>query len=207
MLKGQFPKLKGMICNIPIQTESVCDTLPRLISDSNILFIKLKKKLYFRSHAFSEAVRCDFIFQLLDYLKSVNPLYKDANIRQFCESTNNNDVELDFVDENQVDFIVSNQENPSSIKFISDDNVEMVTNYTTDNDEFENEDPLNQLRSACTETVLVSKCPHVIADEENMIIAPGEGKAPLFILKCEEMAHPHLSHMENLVLMLKGTLN
>ena len=43
MLKGQFPKLKGMICNIPIQTESVCDTLPRLISDSNILFIKLKK--------------------------------------------------------------------------------------------------------------------------------------------------------------------
>ena len=71
----------------------------------------------------------------------------------------------------------------------------MITNYTTDNDEFQNEDPLNQLRSACTETVLVSKCPHVIADEENMIIAPGEGKAPLFILKdekCEEMAHPHL---------------
>ena len=113
MLKGQFPKLKGMICNIPIQTESVCDTLPRLISDSNILFIKLKKKLRFRSHVFSEAVRCDFIFQLLDYLKSVNPLYKYVNIRQFCESTNNNDVELDFIDENQVDFIVPNQENPS----------------------------------------------------------------------------------------------
>ena len=79
MPKGQFPKIKGTICNIPIQVDSICETLPRTIDDSNILFIKLKRKLSFKSHVFSEAVRPDYVFQLLNYLKSVNPLYKDVS--------------------------------------------------------------------------------------------------------------------------------
>ena len=183
-----------MICNIPIQTESICETLPRSINDSNILFIKLKKKLSFKSHVYSEAVRPDFIFQVLDYLKSVNPLYKNVNLRLFFIQSAYDDLEVDFIDDNQVDFVVADEKQLISIKFVSDDSVEKINDYSTD-DEFENEDPLNEFRSSCTETVLVSKCPHVITDEENMVIAPGEGKMPLFILKdenCEEMAHPHL---------------
>ena len=191
MPKGQFPKIKGTICNIPIQTESVCQTLPRTLNESNVLFIKLKKKLSFKSHVFSEAVRPGFILQVLNHLKSVNPLYRNINIKQFYENT----VSNDFININFVDFIVTNKKEPGHITFVSDDSVQMIIDHTNDDDEFENADPLNKYRSACNETVLVSKCPHVIADEENIIIAPGEGKTPLFILKdekCEEMAHPHL---------------
>ena len=93
MPKGQFPKIKGIICNIPIQTDGVCETLPRSIDDSNILYNKLKKKLSFKSHVFSEAVRPDFIVQLLEYLKSVNPLYKNVYIRQFFEKPNSDKIE------------------------------------------------------------------------------------------------------------------
>ena len=197
MPKGQFPKIKGTICNIPLQVDSMCETLPRSIDDSNILFIKLKKKLSFKSHVFSEAVRPDYVVQLLNYLKSVNLLYKDVYIRQFFENINNNEeMEIDFIDDDQVDFIITNSHPQSNlIKFVTDDDVQLIIDYSTDTDEFENEDRLNEYRSACNETVLVSKCPHVIADDENMVIAPGEGKAPLFILKdenCEELAHPHL---------------
>ena len=70
-LNGQFPKIKGTICNIPVKTESICETLPRTLNESNMLFIKLKKKLSFKSHVLSESVRPDFIFQILNYLKSV----------------------------------------------------------------------------------------------------------------------------------------
>ena len=193
MPKGQFPKIKGTICNIPVKIESICETWPRTFNESNMLFIKLKKKLSFKSHVFSESVRPELIFQILNYLKSVNPLYNNINIKHFSENTD--DLQINFIDDNEIDFIIANKKEYSSITFVSDENVQMITDYATDNDEFDNEDPLNQYRSTCNETVLISKCPHVIADDENMIIAPGEGKAPLFILKdenCEEMAHPHL---------------
>ena len=147
----------------------------------------------FKSHVFSEAVRPEFIFQVLNNLKSVNPLYKDISIKQFDEDAAN-ELKIYFIDDNHIDFIVSSEKEHDSITFVPDECVQMITHYTSD-DEFDDEDPLNEHRSACNETALVSKCPHVIADEENIIIAPGEGKVPLFILKdekCEEMAYSHL---------------
>ena len=42
---------------------------------------------------------------------------------------------------------------------------------------------MNEHRLNCTETALISKCPHVIADDENIVVAPDEGKTPLNILK------------------------
>ena len=91
-------------------------TLPRSINDSNILFIKLKKKLSFKSHVYSEAVRPDFIFQVLDYLKSVNPLYENVNLRPFFIQNANDDLEVDFIDDNQVDFVVADEKRSISLK-------------------------------------------------------------------------------------------
>ena len=125
----------------------MCETLPRSIDDSNILFIKLKKKLSFKSHVFSEAVRPDYVVQLLNYLKSVNLLYKDVYIRQFFENINNEEMEIDFIDNDQVDFIITNSHPQSNlIKFVTDDDVQLIIDYSTDTDEFENEDPLSEYR-------------------------------------------------------------
>jgi len=65
MPKGQFPKIKGIVCNVPIETDEVCNVLPRSIDDSNVIFIKLKRKLRYNSNVIAEAVRPDFIFSLL----------------------------------------------------------------------------------------------------------------------------------------------
>ena len=58
----------------------------------------------------------------------------------------------------------------------------------------ERENPLNEHRIQTTETALISCIPtHV--DEENLVIAPGEGKRPLSLLTddhCEGLAHPCL---------------
>ena len=41
MHKGEFPKLQGAICNVPIETPNVCKVLPRG-SDIKILFCRSK---------------------------------------------------------------------------------------------------------------------------------------------------------------------
>lgn len=48
MLKGQHQKMKGEICKVPIQAESVDDCLPQGIDSSGIIFVKLKRRLQFK---------------------------------------------------------------------------------------------------------------------------------------------------------------
>ena len=56
------------------------------------------------------------------------------------------------------------------------------------------DDPLNLHRVAASETTLISEIPSIIG-EDNIAIAPGQGKTPLSILHddyCEELAFPYL---------------
>ena len=82
------------------------------------------------------------------------------HIKQFFENVNDNEeMEIDFIDYDQVDFITTNSHPQANlIKFVTDDDVQLIIDYSTDT--------LNEYRSACNETVLVSKCPHVSADDE-----------------------------------------
>ena len=50
MPKGQSPKLKGSICNVPIDTANVANTLPQGADNNGIVMIKLKRKLVYRGH-------------------------------------------------------------------------------------------------------------------------------------------------------------
>ena len=48
MPKGQMPKIKGSICNVPIDTATVANTLPQGANSNDIVMIKLKRKLVYR---------------------------------------------------------------------------------------------------------------------------------------------------------------
>ena len=73
MPKGQSPKLKGALCNIPIDVVDVCNTLPRLADRNGVIIVKLKRKLQYRGHVYFESVRPSFILRFLQYLKLNNP--------------------------------------------------------------------------------------------------------------------------------------
>ena len=47
MPKGNFPKIKGAICNVPMETEDVCNVLPRPACSNGLLLLKLKRKLVY----------------------------------------------------------------------------------------------------------------------------------------------------------------
>ena len=48
MLKGQQRKIKGAICNVPVNSDQTCKILPRPPERSGIILLKLKRKLQFR---------------------------------------------------------------------------------------------------------------------------------------------------------------
>ena len=80
MPKGQSPKLKGAICNVPIDVVHTCNTLPRTADSNGLLIVKLKRKLVYRGHVYFEPVRPSIIFKSLQFLKENNPMYYDIDI-------------------------------------------------------------------------------------------------------------------------------
>ena len=57
MPKGQSLKLKGNICNVPIELIDICNTLPREPNCNGLILVKLKRKLEYRGHVYFEGVR------------------------------------------------------------------------------------------------------------------------------------------------------
>ena len=49
MPKGQFPKFKGAIYNIPIETMGIINTLSQGADSTALLMVKLKKKKNFEA--------------------------------------------------------------------------------------------------------------------------------------------------------------
>ena len=60
MLKGQSPRFKGQICNIPIYVVSTCNTLPRPANINGLVIVKLKRKLEYQGHVCEGSVLVPF---------------------------------------------------------------------------------------------------------------------------------------------------
>ena len=204
MRKGEFPKLQGAICNIPIDTpNSVCNVLPRGTDSSGIINIELKRKLSYKNPVISQQVRPEKLIEFLHYLKNNNHLYNHIQIDESNVVCNENNIDFSIDDDddlNKITFVddnllLSNIQNLNipNIRFVDDDSVKCITSF--EENEFECEDSLSLYRSAVNETVMISESPNVLIDNENGIIAPGEGKIPISLTNdeyCEELAHPHL---------------
>ena len=74
MHKGQQRKIKGAICNVPVECDQTCNQLPHPPDRSCIIILKLKGKLQSRDVYF-QASRPELIQQVLNWLKVHNPLY------------------------------------------------------------------------------------------------------------------------------------
>ena len=80
MPKGQQRKIKGAICNVPVDCDQTYNILPHPPERSGIILLKLKRKIQFRGHVYFEAVRPEFVMTALNWLKANNILYKDIQI-------------------------------------------------------------------------------------------------------------------------------
>ena len=142
MPKGQQPKIKGAVCNIPVQVNAVTNCLPRQ-TDEEILYVRLKKKIIFNGHVYFESVRPDFVEAALNYLKAFNPFYSDVFI-------NVENINRELVSLNDIDAMVQQDEFPLSIDDKNDENLE-------------EENPLNKERVNSDEMCVVPNIYIIIA--------------------------------------------
>ena len=170
--KREFSKRKGNICNIPAETETVCNVLPRPINNNEHILIKLKRHLRYRGYVYFEPVRPSTTYKALNYLKRKNNFYKDI-----CISYGLNSQEI---------------LNLSDISSIDETDADILA---VENESFESvDDPLNVHRTTGYETTLVPEIPTIIEDN-NVIMAPGQGKTPVSLLNdghCEKLPLPYL---------------
>ena len=80
MPKGQERKIKGAVCNVPVNCDQTRKILPCPPERSGIILLKLKRKLQFRGHVYFQPARPEFIMTTLNWLTAYNPLYKDIQI-------------------------------------------------------------------------------------------------------------------------------
>ena len=116
MPKGQFLKVKGNICNIPIaEIESNFKSLPRPADSNGIIVVKLKRKNEFRGHVLFEPVRPRFIESFLNYLKLNNHLYRDIKIVMENLPTGYPNLQNEGSEDNIYNYIIKNVTQPLEI--------------------------------------------------------------------------------------------
>ena len=77
---GKQRCIHGPAVNVPTDLSSVCNLLPRLPSQCQILPMKLKRKLQYRGHYMYDFIRPDKGIAALQWLKMNSPLYKDIEV-------------------------------------------------------------------------------------------------------------------------------
>ena len=151
MPKSQFAKIKGALCNVPIEADTICNILPRGIDSNGLIMLKLKRKLCYRSHVLFKSVRPDVVQAALNYLKQNNPLYNNVEI-------NINTIPIDLL-------------SLEEIPILREEELDL-TNEADNLEEVEN--PLDQYRISANDSALIPTIPCEI-NKENITVAPGEG--------------------------------
>ncbi|GIY15675.1 ATP-dependent DNA helicase [Caerostris darwini] len=70
--------IKGSVTNVPNDLHKSVDCLPRNVNDSATIYVKLKKRLSFKSHFMYQCVNPNRVYNAALYLMS-KPLYQSRN--------------------------------------------------------------------------------------------------------------------------------
>ena len=196
MPKGQSLKIRGAICNVPIEADDVCNILPRGMDNNGVVQVALKRKLSFKSNVYFEPVRPQIIHITLSYLKENNPLYSDINIDMkkipsgWINTVSPDDTDSEKSDDPKITFI----DDSVPAKILPFHDIDFSCEFVQPEVEDE-ENPLDKCRLGSGETAYVPDLAYVITDDATISIAPGENKTPIPIIcdeNCEVLAHPTL---------------
>ncbi|GIY76563.1 ATP-dependent DNA helicase [Caerostris darwini] len=71
--------IKGSVTNVPNDLHKSADYLPRNVNDSATIYVKLKKRLSFKSHFMYQCVNPNRVYNAALYLMN-KPLYQSQNV-------------------------------------------------------------------------------------------------------------------------------
>jgi hypothetical protein len=79
---GKQRSIHGPAVNVPSKVDTVCNILPRLPSQSELVPLKLKRKLAYKGHYMYDYITPQKLLDALSFLKANNPLYADIDVNQ-----------------------------------------------------------------------------------------------------------------------------
>ena len=88
--KGRQRAIRGNVVCVPSEVQETVYALPRLRSESQVMRVKLKRRLCYRGHQLFQTVTWSKLVQALHKLKHIHPQYKDVTIRddaELCDPT------------------------------------------------------------------------------------------------------------------------
>uniref|UniRef100_A0A669ED35 ATP-dependent DNA helicase n=2 Tax=Oreochromis niloticus TaxID=8128 RepID=A0A669ED35_ORENI len=88
--KGRQRLIRGNVVCVPSEVQQTVDCLPRLRSQSQVMRIKLKRRLCYKGHQLFQTVTWSKLIQALRKLKQIHPQYTDIIIRDdalLCDPT------------------------------------------------------------------------------------------------------------------------
>uniref|UniRef100_A0A669CL00 ATP-dependent DNA helicase n=1 Tax=Oreochromis niloticus TaxID=8128 RepID=A0A669CL00_ORENI len=88
--KGRQRLIRGNVVCVPSEVQQTVDSLPRLRNQSQIMRIKLKRRLCYKGHQLFQTVTWSKLIQALRKLKQIHPQYTDIVIRDdalLCDPT------------------------------------------------------------------------------------------------------------------------
>lgn len=88
--KGRQRAIHGNVVCVPSEVQETVDALPRLRSESQVMRVKLKRRLCYKGHQLFQTVTWSKLVQALHKLKHIHPQYKDVTIRdeaELCDPT------------------------------------------------------------------------------------------------------------------------
>ena len=92
---GKQRSIHGPAVNVLSKVDTICDVLPRLPSQSELVPLKLKRKIAYRGHYMYDYVTPQKLLDALRFLKASNPLYADIDVNeQWVEAAMANNEEL-----------------------------------------------------------------------------------------------------------------
>ena len=92
---GKQRSIHGPAVNVPSKVDTICNVLPRLPSQSELVPLKLKRKLAYRGHYMYEYITPQKAMNALKCLKAHNPLYAHVELNeQWLEQAMTNDEEF-----------------------------------------------------------------------------------------------------------------
>ena len=93
--KGKQKAIHGPAVNVPTQLDTICNLLPRLPNECEIIPMKLKRRLCYKSHYMYDSVHPQNIIDALKWLIQNNKHYSDVKLNNnWADNWNDDDPEL-----------------------------------------------------------------------------------------------------------------
>ena len=78
--RGKQRAIHGPAVNVPTDLTSICSLLPRLPSQTQIIPMKLKRRLCYKGYYMYDYVRSEKVLGALMWLRANNHLYQDTDV-------------------------------------------------------------------------------------------------------------------------------